>query len=161
MPTYKDKAGKLHFIEDANFEHFLPDGCARITDEEANALSTPTIAESKAFKWETIKAKRDQCIEKGGYKIGTKWFHSDMHSRNQQLGLVLLGANIPANLQWKTMDGNFILMTPILAQKILEVGAASDMAIFAAAETHKAAMEASASPASYNLSEGWPKGFGE
>jgi hypothetical protein len=74
---------------------------------------------------------------------------------------VLLGANIPAGLQWKTMDGSFVTMTPQLASQILVEAAASDQAIFAVAEAHKAAMESSADPASYDFSAGWPKSFGE
>ncbi len=39
--------------------------------------------------------------------------------------------------------------------------AASDQAIFAAAETHKAAMLLEADPTTYNYSGGWPLAFGE
>lgn len=119
----------------------------------------PTATEIKDEKWDAIKAERDHRTENGGYKVGTKWFHSDQKSRSQQLGLVLLGANIPAGLQWKTMDGSFVTMTQQLAGQILAAGAASDQAIFAAAETHKAAMEASNDPASYDFSAGWPATF--
>lgn len=113
----------------------------------------------KAAKWDAIKAERDRRTDQGGYKVGTKWFHSDQKSRSQQLGLVLLGANIPPNLQWKTMDGSFVAMTQALAQQILESCAASDQAIFAVAEAHKAEMESSADPASYDFSCGWPIQF--
>lgn len=119
----------------------------------------PTSDEIKAGMWSRIKTERDRRIQSGGYKVGTKWFHSDTFSRGQQLGLVLLGANIPANLQWKTMDGTFVTMTQQLAGQILAAGAASDQAIFAAAETHKAAMEASADPSAYDFSGGWPATF--
>lgn len=127
------------------------------------AENTPDPAQSagevKAAKLEAIKAERDRLSENGGFKVGTKWFHSDQKSRSQQLGLVLLGANIPAGLKWKTMDGSFVTMTQTLAQQILAAGAASDQAIFAAAETHKAAMEASADPSAYDFSGGWPATF--
>uniref|UniRef100_UPI0023D92678 DUF4376 domain-containing protein n=1 Tax=Laribacter hongkongensis TaxID=168471 RepID=UPI0023D92678 len=73
--------------------------------------------------------------------------------------MVLLGTNIPVGLQWKTMDGSFVTMTQTLAQQVLAAGAASDQAIFAAAETHKAVMEASTDPASYDFSGGWPATF--
>jgi len=119
--------------------------------------STPKNADVvRALKWLDIQAERNQRTDKGGYLVGGKWFHSDQASRTQQLGLVLLGANIPPGLQWKTMDGSFIVMTPTLAQQILGAAAASDAAIFAAAEAHKAAMEASADPAAYDFSGGWP-----
>lgn len=122
-------------------------------------LSDPPKA-TPAQMWERIKAERDR-RNRGGYKVGTKWFHSDTNSRIQQLGLVMMGTNIPASLQWKTMDGSFVAMTPTLAQQVFAAAAASDQAIFAAAEAHKAAMEASADPASYDFSTGWPLTFGE
>lgn len=109
--------------------------------------------------WSQIKAKRDELTENGGFKVGTKWFHSDQRSRNQQLGLVLLGDNIPSGLQWKTMDGSFVTMTKTLAGQILGAGAASDAAIFAVAETHKAALEASEDPSTYDFSGDWPEVF--
>lgn len=115
---------------------------------------------AKARAWLRIKFLRDQRADQGGFKVGNKWFHSDQKSRGQQLGLVLLGANIPANLQWKTMDGSFVVMTQTLAGQILAAGAASDTAIFAVAETHRLAMEASADPASYDFSGGWPAVYG-
>lgn len=121
----------------------------------------PPLAQIKAMKWDAIKAERDRRIQSGGYKIGTKWFHSDTFSRTQQMGLVMLGAGIPANTPWKTMDGTTVTMTQTLAGQIFTTAAASDIAIFAAAETHRVAMEAAADPADYDFSGGWPKVFGE
>lgn len=161
MPFYKDNQGRLYFLDDEAFEHLLPAGCIHITDEEGHAMQRPTIEQAKAAKWDFIKAERDRRTEQGGYKVGAHWFHSDQKSRSQQLGLVLLGASIPANLQWKTMDGSFVTMTQQLAGQVLAAAAASDQAIFAAAEAHRQAMEASADPAAYDFSSGWPKVFGE
>lgn len=120
----------------------------------------PTVDEI----WQRIKAVRDQ-RKAGGVKVkvGTvnKWFHSDDGSRIQQMGLVMMGASIPAGLQWKTMDGSFITMTQALAGNVFAAAAASDQAIFAVAEGHRVAMEASADPAAYDYSTGWPAIFGE
>ena len=115
---------------------------------------------SIAAAWSGIKAERDRRKD-GGVKVGAKWFHSDADSRIQQIGLVMMGASIPANLQWKTMDGSFITMTQALAGNVNAAAAASDQAVFAAAETHRVAMEACADPASYDYSGGWPKIYGE
>jgi len=52
-------------------------------------------------------------------------------------------------------------MTQTLAAQIFQATAASDQAIFARAEQHKAAMEASANPALYNFLTGWPLSYGE
>lgn len=120
----------------------------------------PSANQIKAHKWDAIKAERDR-RKAGGVKVGAKWFHSDDGSRIQQMGLVMMGASIPANLQWKTMDGSFITMTQTLASQVFQAVAASDQAIFTVAEQHKATMEASADPVSYDYSTGWPKIYGE
>lgn len=117
----------------------------------------PTVADI----WSRIKAERDRRTERGGFKVGDKWFHSDQKSRSQQLALVLLGSAIPPGLQWKTMDGSFVTMTAALAQQILAAAAASEQAIFAAAEAHRRAMEGGDDPGSYDFSTSWPKIFGE
>lgn len=113
---------------------------------------------------ERIKAERDR-RKAGGVKVkvGTvnKWFHSDDASLIQQMGLVMMGTSIPADLRWKTMDGSFVTMTQAVAGSVFTAAAASDQAIFAVAETHKAAMESGADPASYDYSTGWPKIYGE
>jgi hypothetical protein len=136
------------------------DEVALTADEIAEIqASSPTHIQIKELQWGLIKAKRDLLTDQGGYQVGTKWYHSDQNSRSQQLGLVIMGANIPAGLKWKTMDGSFVTMTATLAGQILAAGAASDTAIFAVAETHNAAMQASADPASYDFSTGWPATF--
>jgi hypothetical protein len=126
-----------------------------------NADKSAVVADPSAVKaevWEKIKAKRDALSEHGGYQAGGKWFHSDAKSKTQQLALAMMGAAVPP-VQWKTMDGSFVAMTQTLAAQIFAAAAAQDMAIFAAAEAHKAAMEASPDPAAYDFSGGWPVVF--
>jgi hypothetical protein len=131
-------------------------------NEDGSFTATPRpIGQVTASVWERIKAERDRRTQAGGYLVSGKWYHSDTFSRTQQMGLVLLGANIPAGTQWKTMDGSFVAMTPALAAQIFAGAAANDIAIFAAAEAHKAAMEASAEPLAYDFTAGWPATFGE
>lgn len=128
------------------------------------AAPARTVDQIKSDQWAAIKAERDR-REVGGVKVkvGTtnKWFHSDDASRIQQMGLVMMGASIPAGLQWKTLDGTFVAMDQTVAGNVFAAAAASDQAIFAVAETHKAAMEASADPSTYDFSTGWPKIYGE
>jgi hypothetical protein len=119
----------------------------------------PPIEQRRAEVWEAIKTERDRRAAMG-VKVGAHWYHSDQKSRTQQLGLVMLGQNIPAGLQWKTLSYSpnpvFVTMTPALAQGIVMSTAASDTAIFTAAEVHRMTMEASAAPQDYNFSAGWP-----
>lgn len=118
----------------------------------------PALAERQAQAWEGIKAERDR-RKYLGVKVGAHWFHSDDSSRIQQLGLVLLGQGLPA-VQWKTLTFTpppvFVPMTPALAVGIMVGTAQSDTAIFAAAEAHRIAMEASATPEAYDFSGDWP-----
>lgn len=117
------------------------------------------LVDRQAAAWERIKTERDR-RKYLGVKVGQHWFHSDDPSRIQQLALAMMGNAIPAGLQWKTLTLTpppvFVEMTPALAQGIFTATAASDAAIFGAAEAHRMAMEASATPESYDCTTGWP-----
>lgn len=121
--------------------------------------ATQNLHRAREAVWEAIKAERDRRASLG-VKVGSDWFHSDQKSRTQQLGLVLIGANIPSGLQWKTLTASptpvFVTMTPALAQNIVAATAASDAAIFTAAEQHRIALKSSSSPKDYDFSVGWP-----
>lgn len=139
----------------------VPEWAQKLTPCEIYQMPLEQI---KSRQWDAIKAERDR-RKVGGVKVkvGTtnKWFHSDDASRIQQMGLVMMGTNMPADLQWKTLDGSFVAMTPAIAGNVFAAAAASDQAIFAVAEGHKTAMEASVDPSTYDFSTGWPKIYGE
>lgn len=136
---------------------------------------TPPVVDLVAIKeatWGRIMANRD-AIKAGGVKVGTKWYHTDSDSRIQHLGLLekaraarAAGGTDATRLQalgqdikWKTMDGSFIYLTVKHAEDIFAAVTDLDAAAFAAAETHRVAMEASADPAAYDFSVGWPATF--
>lgn len=125
----------------------------------------PTLAEKQAVMWEKIKTERTR-RENGGVLVTvtaavgatpavTKWFHTDIPSRCKYLGGADQGANLAPNLQWKTMDGTFVTMTPALITAIINAVADTDRANFTNAETHKTNMLAAADPTAYNYSTGW------
>lgn len=116
------------------------------------------IAEAQAQAWARIMAFRDTFRKTSGYLVGVKWFHSDDYSKQQQMALVMLGASLPP-VEWKTMDGSFVTMTPALAAQVFGAAVASDQAVFTQAEVHRAAMLASASPETYDFTTGWPQAF--
>ena len=129
-------------------------------DGHAFTAPAPDLTALRASHWEAIKTERDRRTQSCGYQAAGKWFHSDTFSRTQQMGLVMLGANIPADLQWKTMDGSFVTMTQTLAGQVFAAAASSDAALFARAEQIKAVMEAD--PVNFSLaSQTWPVIFGE
>ena len=106
-----------------------------------------------------ISVYRDQLMVTNGFNVADKWYASDSASRTQLLGLAAAGANIPVNLQWKTMDGSYVTMTAELASQILVTAIASDNAIFEYGETQKANVANSATPSTYDWKTGWPVGY--
>ena len=116
------------------------------------------LAERQAAAWERIKAERDR-RKVLGVKVGDHWYHSDADSRIQQISLFVMGASVPP-IPWKTLTTTpspvFVTMTQTIAAGIFQNTAASDAAIFAAAETHRIAMEASPTPETYDFTGGWP-----
>lgn len=139
-------------------------------EEWLDASAPELVAQVKEFKWSAIKAERDR-RKSGGFKVVVggeeKWFHSDDPSRSQY-GVLLTTAvekTLPVDFvfdsAWKTMDGTKLPMTVGLVRSIRDAGLAMEKQNFNNAETHKAAMEASADPAAYNFSAGWAPAYGE
>jgi len=135
-----------------------PSDGAYVTEVPDPPPPPPDYSALTGSHWEAIKAERDRRAQQGGYQVAGKWFHSDTFSRTQQMGLVMMGADIPAGLQWKIMDGSFVTMTQALAGQVFAAAAASDATLFARAEQIKAAMEAD--PVNFVLaSQAWPAVF--
>ena len=123
-------------------------------------LDVLILQNRQTYVWQQIQAERTR-RQNGGYYVAAvnKWFHSDSTSRIQQLGLLMMGANMPSGIMWKTMDGSFVEMTPALAGAIFQAAGTHDMTAFAVAEQHRAAMLASSDPMQYVFSGGWPAIF--
>lgn len=159
----KDGTTKVPTADTEQFPNANPDFIEYTAWLAAGGVPEPAdlgpIELRRAAAWESIKTERDRRAALG-VKVGAHWFHSDQKSRTQQLGLVLLGQSIPAGLQWKTLSYTdspvFVTMTPALSVAIVQATAASDTAIFTAAEVHRLSMEASGSPDAYDHSAGWP-----
>jgi hypothetical protein len=116
----------------------------------------PVLSEAQEEVKKKITTKRDRLIQQGGCNVGGKWFHSDTHSKLQQLGLLIAGANLPAGLMWKTMDGSFISMTPTLAYQLYQAQMMQENAIFTQAEILKQYMMTLDDPFSLNVEVDWP-----
>ena len=130
---------------------------------DGETLTPPTVSlkpliERQTEAWERIKQERDR-RKVLGVKVGAHWYHSDDSSRIQQLSLFVMGASVPP-VQWKTLTLSpppvFVTMTQAIAGGIFQATAASDAAVFAAAEAHRLAMEAMSDPEDYDISSGWP-----
>lgn len=141
-----DKAESVTALQAAGYEEFTP--------------LEKSLADQQTEAWESIKRERER-RRTGGVTVLGKWFHTDDPSRIQHLGLTMMGANIPAGLMWKTMDGSFVAMTQQLVGQIFIAVAGSDQHNFANAETHRIAMEALPTPEGYDYSTGWLPIYGE
>lgn len=124
-------------------------------------LNTSRLTLTRDKVWLLTQEERSK-RQSGGVFIQSvnKWFHSDQPSRIQQLGLVMMGVNMPPNINWKTMDGSFIIMTPSLALSIFNAAATLDMTAFGVAEQHRVNIYQSLTPDTYNYSGFWPATFG-
>ena len=109
----------------------------------------------QASIWEQIKAKR-YTVTHGGVYVDSvkKWFHSDEPSRIQYLSIQQL-ESMPENLNWKTMDNSFVVMTKELLSTVILQIIAQEQAAFASAEKHRLAMLASDEALNYDFSSGW------
>ena len=123
-------------------------------------LNNDVLQQTKEAMWLDIKQRRDSRLN-AGFACAGKWWHSDNESRIKYLGLLMLGANMPTTIYWKTMDGSFVQMTPTLAGQLFNAAATFDTTTFTIAEQHKAAMQASSDPIHYDFSANWPLIFGE
>lgn len=138
--------------------------CTPEEEAEIAARISAAIPSARLSKWEEIKAERER-REHGGVLAAGHWFHTDVVSRIKIMGLVMLGANMAPDMQWKTMtkDANgqpiFVSMSRDLANQIFLAVADLDKATYAKSEEHRVAMESSADPASYNYMTGWPAIF--
>lgn len=67
MPHYKDTNNKLHWIDDASFAHYLPEGCVEITEEEEFALRPTTYvltyAERRAAEYPDFRDYLDGVVK--------------------------------------------------------------------------------------------------
>lgn len=141
-----------------------PDDCS--ADERYSATQpVQEASQVRAATWASIRAERDRRRFNSGVEVGGHWFLSTAIAAGEYNSLALLSAGLPDNTvlraNWRTMDGATVDMTPALVRQILAAGFAAVAAIDDAAQVHKAAMEASADPAAYDFSSGWPAGFGE
>jgi Domain of unknown function (DUF4376) len=103
---------------------------------------------SPVKRWNEIKTMRDKITQDGGCFVSGKWYHTDPYSKQQIMALTILGASIPNNIQWKTMDGSFVTMNQALVSQIFISHIIRDQAIFANAESLKLN--------SADISTGWP-----
>ena len=176
MKYYKDSIDRVYAYEsDGSQDSWIPADLILITEEEADLLRQQSVIIPTPIEmWERIKTERDKRLL-NGINVGGKWFHSDVYSITQHLGLKdnardILAAGggmsdpLIANgnpVMWKTLDGSFVALTVQTIFDVVEAGKNMQAAIFTAAEIHKAQMGATTEPWTYNYSVNWPLSYAD
>ena len=122
--------------------------------QAAYAAAHPTRAVIRA----AIKAERDRRKFNGVFVSG-KWIHTDTYSRTQWMGMVMMGASVPA-IEWTTMDNTSITTSQALAGAVFQATATLDSTLFAFAKSLIDTVNASSDPSSVDITTGWPATFG-
>lgn len=144
----------------------IRDGCEKLGDVwqykwRIDALTAEQIeanlAALKASKVTAIKAERDR-RKFNGVLVSTKWIHTDTYSRTQWMGMVMMGAGIPA-IEWTTMDNTSITTSQALAGAVFQATATLDATLFAYAKSLIDTVNASSDPAGVDITTGWPATF--
>ena len=132
----------------------IRDGCEKLGDVWQYKWRIDALTASKVT---AIKAERDR-RKFNGVLVSTKWIHTDTYSRTQWMGMVMMGAGIPA-IEWTTMDNTSITTSQALAGAVFQATATLDATLFAYAKSLIAAVDASSDPASVDITTGWPATF--
>lgn len=144
-------------------------------DPDPDPDPVKSIDEQRAYQWEAIKSIRVWKQDSGVLVNGLYWFHTDITSRIQQLGLKDAARDMLADgllktdpviklgspVQWKLLDGSFLPMTAGLAYDVVNAVGDRDALLYKVAETHRANVYASDDPMAYDITTGWPLAFGE
>lgn len=115
------------------------------------------LATLRASKVTAIKAERDRRKFNGVFVSG-KWIHTDTYSRTQWMGMVMMGASVPA-IEWTTMDNTSITTSQALAGAVFQATATLDSTLFAFAKSLIDTVNASSDPSSVDITTGWPATF--
>lgn len=141
------------YVQSVNQEPIYQDG--KIISLN-NQISADEIKQTnQELIWSAIKDKRHNNT-RGGVYISSidKWFHTDESSRIQYLALITL-PSLPDNLQWKTMDNSFIILTRPLLTELTSAMLLKEQQDFMNAEQHKQRMMQADNPLEYDFSDGW------
>ncbi|WP_193583918.1 DUF4376 domain-containing protein [Laribacter hongkongensis] len=130
MPYYKDNNGGVHFLDSADYESLLPNGCIQISDAEASELLAPEP--------EPLDALRDRALEllpawekseraSGIGHAGQRWLTTS--AALQDIRDVLLAGAVP-NEQWVTADRQIVPLTFTELQSLWQAITARGAAIY-------------------------------
>jgi len=137
-------------------------------------IPDPYIAQRKSEIWEDIKNYRTARLA-GGYLYNGHWYHSDIAAKIELLGLqnkaiiqMINAGDLDdyividgTNTQVKTIDNGYMELTFNDALNIALAGEIQTKRTYERAAIHKALLDATSDPDSYNWHTGWPAIYGE
>lgn len=159
-PNFRDRSlwpvvGITEVPEPQPPKDYTPESYYRTEQDEAPYVVYTKKSDEQLSeqRWQKIIQIREDLTLNGGCFVAGKWFHSDVYSKQQQMALAMLGTSLPTGIQWKTMDGTFIELTPQIVADLFIGQVSREQAIFAIAEVKRT----DDSP----LDEGWPERYKE
>lgn len=162
MINYVEKGSGLHEKIQAEGHWLMQmDGIWKSSNDEVVQSiidSYNPLIKLKKEKHDQIQVHRE-LLKNSGYLVQGYRFHSDRDSRIQQLGLVMMGNNIPPGLMWKTLSGEFVEMTPGLAMSIFQTTAGNDAVLHGYGEQRRsqlANLQTVQEVEDFDVTAGWP-----
>lgn len=130
------------------------------------------LPDKRARIWNDIKMYRTLCLA-GGYQYNGHWYYSDIPAKIELLGLqnkaiiqMINAGNLDdyividgTNTQIKTIDNGYMELTFNDALNIALAGEVQTKRTYERAAIHKALLDASSDPDSYNWHTGWPETY--
>ena len=152
-PEIRDRAGVIEIADPVPPADYSDETYYRTEQDDAPYVVFTKKSDEQLLTLRVSKLKqiRDELTENGGCLVQGKWFHTDVKSKQQQMGLAMAGNAIPATLMWKTMDGTFALMTPALAAELFAAQMTREATIFGICE----AKQHDDTP----VNDGWPERY--
>nr|VFK16311.1 MAG: protein of unknown function (DUF4376) [Candidatus Kentron sp. LFY] len=135
---------------------FVDGGMIEVTEEQQKEERRKKTIKECVHR---IKRYRDDRIVSGGFPHAEHWWHSDVRSRSHHQRLQANANNIEDFPPWVDMEGNDVRLTREIAGGIDTAGTKHEIAIYAAARSHIAAMKLSDHPESYDFTGDIPKKF--
>ena len=140
-------------------------------DWDTKTYTGPHLDAAREEVWARIKAERERRWA-GGFAHAGHWFNSDEASRLHYLtnkdaardqlddgdarSEPLRNLATGEQVVWKAMGGTLVPLTVGLALDVAKAAKVHEAQVFAAAESHRAAIYTSDDPNSYDYLSGWP-----
>ncbi|MBS3953066.1 MAG: hypothetical protein KGZ88_08970 [Methylomicrobium sp.] len=167
-----DHRGQVYFLADGSQHQITQLGVVPPVD----ALTSAPVTQDQLLA--AVDAER-HIRWRAGFPVQiagvVKWFHSDIFSLAQHLGLkdkardiLAAGGLMTDNItiagqpvHWSTMDGSQVAITVQVAFDLVAGAALQQALVFLASQAHEVAINAAEDLSDYDVLAGWPAVFGE